>query len=634
MTFRILVAVFLVHVLAGSASAQNSCDLSAGSAWQPNEGPTDYALHLRPAGELKAVMIFVDFPDAVHTESTSALYDMLVPNSAEWYAEVSYGRMSLNVTPVHAWFMMPKNSSAYGFGDGLTFAEHRAYIADAMAASDAVVDYSQHQIVYVVAAKNSAITYSPAFHAYTGSGVVADGKEIRHSATFGEDIRVARPNYGSHVLIHETGHLIGLPDLYEYGSPLYDALRFAGGWDTMSFTTPGAHFMAWHKRKTDWLEPEQIICLNTGGSIDVTLMPIQPADGGLKAVVVPLGPSTAYVVEVRQLVGQDARLCDKGVLIYTVDATVPNGSGPIRVKRAGNGADPVKIDACGPLYDAPFDLGSGEISTYTDAVAGLTVQILATVGTGYAVRITRDASAQPDLVESALSAPPAVAVLGQKFSITGSTANQGAAASVRTTTRLYLSRDTQKNTGDKVVGKRVVVALAAGATSTGSAQATVPATLPIGAYYLIACADDLKVQAESDETNNCRTAATTVDVRAPDLVESSVSNPPSAVPLGGSFSVTDSVRNQGNATATTTTTRYFLSLDLKKTSVDPLLTGTRTVPSLSPADTSSNTVTVTVPTSVAAGSYYLIACADDLKKSPESNEKNNCRASTTRVLVN
>jgi hypothetical protein len=41
-----------------------------------------------------------------------------------------------------------------------------------------------------------------------------------------------------------------------------------------------------------------------------------------------------------------------------------------------------------------------------------------------------------------------------------------------------------------------------------------------------------------------------------------------------------------------------------------------------------------IPTTVSPATYYLLACADDLKKVPESNEKNNCKASATRVTVN
>jgi subtilase family serine protease len=44
-------------------------------------------------------------------------------------------------------------------------------------------------------------------------------------------------------------------------------------------------------------------------------------------------------------------------------------------------------------------------------------------------------------------------------------------------------------------------------------------------------------------------------------------------------------------------------------------------------------VTVTIPTSTVAGTYYLLACADGASAVAESNETNNCRPSSTQVNV-
>ena len=162
---------------------------------------------------------------------------------------------------------------------------------------------------------------------------------------------------------------------------------------------------------------------------------------------------------------------------------------------------------------------------------------------------------------------------------------------------------------------------------------TVPANAKLGTYFLLACADDTKIVAEGDETNNCEAPESQVEVRAPDLVETAVSNPPGAAAPGGSFSVTDTVGNQGNAAAGVSTTRYYLSLDVKKGAADTLLTGSRAVPGLEPGADSTGTVAVTLPAATPAGTYFLLACADDLKKVKESKEKNNCRASASQVTV-
>ena len=44
-------------------------------------------------------------------------------------------------------------------------------------------------------------------------------------------------------------------------------------------------------------------------------------------------------------------------------------------------------------------------------------------------------------------------------------------------------------------------------------------------------------------------------------------------------------------------------------------------------------VNVTIPTATAPGTYYLLACADDLGVVAEADETNNCAASTSTVIV-
>ncbi|HEU5107586.1 MAG TPA: hypothetical protein VFT95_03335, partial [Micromonosporaceae bacterium] len=93
-----------------------------------SEGPTNWANFVRPVGRVSAVTIFVDFPDTPATEPTATDYANLVPGGPQWFATSSYGRLTLDVTPVHRWFRMPQPSTAYGFQRGLSFATHRTYI--------------------------------------------------------------------------------------------------------------------------------------------------------------------------------------------------------------------------------------------------------------------------------------------------------------------------------------------------------------------------------------------------------------------------------------------------------------------------------------------------------------------------
>jgi trimeric autotransporter adhesin len=83
--------------------------------------------------------------------------------------------------------------------------------------------------------------------------------------------------------------------------------------------------------------------------------------------------------------------------------------------------------------------------------------------------------------------------------------------------------------------------------------------------------------------------------------------------------------------AGSSTTRYYLSLDTTRSSGDVLI-GSRSVGALLPTGGIQGTVTVTIPASTAKGTYYLLACGDDLGAVSESDETNNCLASTISVI--
>jgi subtilase family serine protease len=162
---------------------------------------------------------------------------------------------------------------------------------------------------------------------------------------------------------------------------------------------------------------------------------------------------------------------------------------------------------------------------------------------------------------------------------------------------------------------------------------TIPSSTVSGTYFLLACADDTKVVAESNEGNNCRSSLAAIQVTRPDLVVTAVTNPPGTALPGARFSVTATVKNQGLASAGSSTVRYYLSLDGVQDTGDKLLSGSRSVASLATGASSTGTVTVTIPSSTVSGTYFLLACADDTKVVAESNEGNNCRSSNAQIRV-
>ncbi len=337
-----------------------------------------------------------------------------------------------------------------------------------------------------------------------------------------------------------------------------------------------------------------------------------------------------------------------------VGATVPSGatlvagslsalsnSGFRQAIHQAAGADPRDAAALA-LIDATLDGATPgeEVETIVtllpliDAAGNQNVSDLLTRLVNQVLLIGID-SPGPDLVETAVSEPPAIVTLKDKFVASDTVSNQGTGAASISTTRYYLSLDGVQKTSRLGGGGRSVPALNPGASSSGSDTVAVAASAKPGFYFLLACADDQSAILEDNETNNCRASTGQVQVKAADLIVTAVSEPPASAAEGSSITVSDTTMNNGDFAAAKSTTSYYLSLDQKKSSGD-FLVASRVVGPLAAGASSTGSVSATV--SASPNSYFLIACADALKKVPEGNaaktgEKNNCLSSTGKITV-
>ena len=114
---------------------------------------------------------------------------------------------------------------------------------------------------------------------------------------------------------------------------------------------------------------------------------------------------------------------------------------------------------------------------------------------------------------------------------------------------------------------------------------------------------------------------------APDLVVQTPSVSANNPNAGESFTLSATVRNQGNGLSASTTLRYYLSTDATISTGDTQV-GTDPVGALAASDTSNESISLTAPSS--AGTYYYGACVDPV--SGEYATGNNC-SSAVRVTV-
>jgi len=224
-----------------------------------------------------------------------------------------------------------------------------------------------------------------------------------------------------------------------------------------------------------------------------------------------------------------------------------------------------------------------------------------------------------DLVVSGVTVPSSVGA-GSTIVVTDTTANQGSGTLAASVTRFYLSRYAVLDaSATPLSGGRAVPQLAAGAASTGSTMLVIPSTVVTGSYYFIANADADNEIVESQEANN--TAPRLISVGG-DLVVSAVTVPSGAGP-GSTIVVSDTTANQRAGAVAASTTRFYLSANGVLDASDTLLTGSRTVPELAGGAASAGATTVIIPSTIAAGTYYIIAKADADNAVPETDEANN-----------
>ena len=184
-----------------------------------------------------------------------------------------------------------------------------------------------------------------------------------------------------------------------------------------------------------------------------------------------------------------------------------------------------------------------------------------------------------------------------------------------------------------MIGGRTVPILGVSGLSTATVGVTVPATTNAGTYVLLACADGPNAVSEFSETDNCKASTTFLTVTTPDYVVSAVSNPPATAVRGTVFNIVETTKNNGAAATVASVNRYYLSLNSVVDAGDLLLPTTRSVPALANLAVSTGTRALTVPSTTLHGTYRVIVCADTTTVIAEAVESNNCKASTTTVVV-
>lgn len=345
--------------------------------------------HVAP-GELllatsrQAIVILVDFSDNVadtagyppshYSELLFSAGTYPTGSMRDYYLENSYGDFEVT-GQVTAWLRMPQTYAYYvdgqkGFGDYPNNCQKMA--EDAVLAADPYVDFSQYDnngpdgipnsgdddgfvdaLFVVHAGPGYEQTHDPNdihSHAWqTSYYVPVDGVRVSRYSTEPDDGKIG-------VFCHEFGHVLGCPDLYDYGGDSwgvgYWSLMGHGCWGNGGITP--THLDAWDKARLGYLT----LVVPTGSLIDMIVPRVEDNPVAYKLWTNGSPLREFFVVEHRQATMFDSYLPGSGIVICHVDENQVGNDN----QRCGGGSPHslMAVEQADGQCDLEYNLNSGD----------------------------------------------------------------------------------------------------------------------------------------------------------------------------------------------------------------------------------------------------------------------------------
>jgi M6 family metalloprotease-like protein len=260
----------------------------------------------------------------------------------DYYTEASYGKLVINST-ILAWVTLPNSEAYYGNGQsGLGSYPQNAQrmVEDALNLVGPLVDFSQFDTNNDGWVDAITIIHS-GYGAETGGGAgnwIWSHKWALRTPWVSADrntnsVNVKVYNYHTEpalwgtsgnaithigVICHETGHFLGLPDLYDIdysGSGIGSYCLMANSWGFDGTAMHPPHFSAWCKATLGWVTPTVIA---PGASVTAPQVETSPTifriDRGF--------PANEYLlVENREPVGFESDMPQGGLAVWHIDET-------------------------------------------------------------------------------------------------------------------------------------------------------------------------------------------------------------------------------------------------------------------------------------------------------------------------
>ena len=317
-------------------------------------------------GERKALVILVDFDDNQRTYQTgdfdSLIYGTDQSSMRDYYSEVSYGKFTVSAqSDIAGWFRAPENYSFY-VGDSFGFYNDypnnvQRLVEHACSLADPAVDFSQYDgdgdgyvdAVFIVhagpGAEETGSIHDIWSHQWQlsntgtscpGAYLTDDGVRVDGYSMEPEELSTYSARISVGVFVHEFGHVIGLPDLYDTDYSTnglgWFCLMAAGSWGRVSSSDlPGSsptHPCTWVKYQLGWTAPVAVERTGVSRRENQSLVSAATNSVAYRLMEDPGGPDWTwsgsgngeyFLVENRYRAGYDRSLPGDGLLILHAD---------------------------------------------------------------------------------------------------------------------------------------------------------------------------------------------------------------------------------------------------------------------------------------------------------------------------
>ena len=239
--------------------------------------------------KLKVLFIPFDFADHPGTGNPTSNYAQDIVKFKEWVDWYSNGKKSIEVETLDRWIRASQPSIAYNDYLGHGKPNNKVAFEMLLKDSEQLFDYSKVDVVFLIFPKDLKTfqTETTRFHTIQTNkgllrlGIYATGAQLYYQ-------RGELWFWLTHELLH---HAWGI----QQHAPAYPAyLNISTG-----TPGPGQSIIAWDQMVLDWVNAEDIWCsdIKTLSTSQVTLVPMEREQEGVRAAMINLAPSRTLVIE-------------------------------------------------------------------------------------------------------------------------------------------------------------------------------------------------------------------------------------------------------------------------------------------------------------------------------------------------